>query len=67
MISLRVFSTWLQISIPAEVKAQAQLLLKDVWRAEFEDKPDIVMELTDDLAKVFVENMKLHPQVLVYC
>lgn len=67
MISLRVFSTWLQISIPAEVKAQAQLLLKDVWRAEFEDKPDIVVELTDDLVKVFVENMKLHPQVLVYC
>lgn len=67
MISLRVFSTGLKISIPTEIKAQAQMLLKDIWRTEFEGKPDIVLELTDDSMKVFVETMKLHPQVLVYC
>ena len=67
MIRLRIFSNWLQVSIPVEVKEQAKLLLKDIWRTEFDDKSYFVLELTDDSVKAFVEQVKLHPRILVYC
>jgi hypothetical protein len=67
MIRLRIFSNWLQVYIPVEVKAQAKLLLKDIWRTEFDDKSYFVLELTDDSVKAFVEQVKLHPHILVYC
>ncbi len=66
MIRLTIFSNWLQVSIPTEKKAQAQLLLKDIWRTEFADKSNLVLELTDDSVKAFVEKVKLHPYILVY-
>jgi hypothetical protein len=55
----------LHISVPAEQKAQAHLLLQEVWRDEFAKKPHIIMELTP-AAKSFVERAKLHPAILVY-
>lgn len=53
------------VSIPPELKGQAPLLLQDIWREEFAHRSHFILEMTQAV-KVFVEQAKLNPYILVY-
>jgi hypothetical protein len=65
MIEIIVSPNELQVSIPKEMKLQAPILLKDIWRSEFDYKLNFILEMTKSV-KEFVERAKLSQQILVY-
>jgi hypothetical protein len=64
MIKLTISSNVLSIAIPAEMKSQAPLLLKRIWRHEFGNKSNFILELSEAVQE-FVEDAKLSRHVLV--
>jgi hypothetical protein len=64
MIKITISSNVLSIAIPAEMKSQAPLLLKRIWRQEFGHRSNFILELTEAVQE-FIEDAKLSHHVLV--
>ena len=67
MIEIIVSSETLKIIIPKEMRSEAPLQLRDIWRDEFARSSNPVLELTEPV-KDFVEKVKLgRNDILIYC
>lgn len=55
----------LRVPIPGDLQLQAPLLLAPIWRDEFANTSDIIVEMTEPV-KQFVETALLNRHILVY-
>lgn len=66
MIEMTVSSETLKVMIPVEIRVEAHLRLQEIWRDEFIDRANFVMELSESV-KAFIEKVKLdRNNILVY-